>query len=136
MKRQIFLVCLFYCFFLDWRSTNLLRLFSGNLPAMFVFLFHIFFRNGFSNSLLVRSRTTFLLSQRKFVELYVRTCPAMFFTSSNKNFSLYFSSQLVQHIAWNLFDFSRQVSLFSQSAKSIFRQQLLSKAIQNEQSQC
>ena len=35
MKRRIFLVCLFYCFFLDCRSTNLLRLFSGNLPAMF-----------------------------------------------------------------------------------------------------
>ena len=34
MKRRIFLVCLFYCF-LDCRSTNLLRLFSGNLPAMF-----------------------------------------------------------------------------------------------------
>ena len=33
MKRRIFLVCLFY-FFLDCRSTNLLRLFSGNLPAM------------------------------------------------------------------------------------------------------
>ena len=37
MKRQIFLVCLFYCF-LDCRSTNLLRLFSGNLPAMFVIM--------------------------------------------------------------------------------------------------
>ena len=37
MKRRIFLVCLFYCFFLDCRSTNLLRLFSGNLPAMFFF---------------------------------------------------------------------------------------------------
>ena len=36
MKRRIFLVCLFYCF-LDCRSTKLLRLFSGNLPAMFCF---------------------------------------------------------------------------------------------------
>ena len=35
MKRRIFLVCLFYCF-LDGRSTNLLRLFSGNLRAMFL----------------------------------------------------------------------------------------------------
>ena len=35
MKRRIFLVCLFYCF-LDCRSANLLRLFSGNLPAMFL----------------------------------------------------------------------------------------------------
>ena len=34
MKRPIFLVRLFYRFFLDGRSTNLLRLFSGNLPAM------------------------------------------------------------------------------------------------------
>ena len=34
MKRRFFLVCLFFCFFLDCRSTNLLRLFSGNLPAM------------------------------------------------------------------------------------------------------
>ena len=34
MKRQIFVVCLFYCF-LDCQSTNLLRLFSGKLPAMF-----------------------------------------------------------------------------------------------------
>ena len=34
MKRRIFLVCLFTVF-LDYRSTNLLRLFSGNLPAMF-----------------------------------------------------------------------------------------------------
>ena len=34
MKRQFFLVSLL--FFRDCRSTNLLRLFSGNLPAMFV----------------------------------------------------------------------------------------------------
>ena len=34
MKRRIFLVCLFLLFF-DCRSTNLLRLFSGNLPAIF-----------------------------------------------------------------------------------------------------
>ena len=33
MKKRIFLVCLFTVF-LDCRSTNLLRLFSGNLPAM------------------------------------------------------------------------------------------------------
>ena len=42
---------------------------------------------------------------------------------------------LFQHFAWNLFDFSRLVSLFSHSAKSQFEHQLLSKAIQNEQSQ-
>ena len=42
---------------------------------------------------------------------------------------------LFQHFAWNLFDFSRLVSLSSQSAKSEFEHQLLSKAIQNEQIQ-
>ena len=41
---------------------------------------------------------------------------------------------LFRHFAWNLFDFSRLVSLFSYSAKSEFEHQLLSKAIQNEQS--
>ena len=35
MKRRIFLVCLLLIF-RDCRSTKLLRLFSGNLPAMFV----------------------------------------------------------------------------------------------------
>ena len=39
-----------------------------------------FFRNGFLNSLIVRFRSSFLFSQLKFFELYVRTCPAMFFT--------------------------------------------------------
>ena len=51
-----------------------------------------------------------------------------------KIFSLYLSSQLVQHFARS-FEFSMLVSLFSHSAKSVFRQQLLSKAIHNEQSQ-
>ena len=41
---------------------------------------------------------------------------------------------LFRHFAGNLFDFSRLVSLFSHSAKSEFEHQLLSKAIQNEQS--
>ena len=36
VKKRIFLICLFYCFFLDCRSTNLLRLFFGNLTAMFL----------------------------------------------------------------------------------------------------
>ena len=40
-----------------------------------------------------------------------------------------------QNFAWNLFEFSRLVSFFSHSAKSEFEHQLLSKAIQNEQSQ-
>ena len=34
MKRRIFW-SVFFTVFLDCRSTNLLRLFSGNLPAMF-----------------------------------------------------------------------------------------------------
>ena len=38
MKRRFFWSVFFYCF-LDCRSTNLLRLFSGNLPAMFSFSF-------------------------------------------------------------------------------------------------
>ena len=51
MKRRIFLVCLFYCF-LDCRSTNLLRLFSGNLPAMLVILCVVDF-SGVATSLTV-----------------------------------------------------------------------------------
>ena len=39
------------------------------------------------------------------------------------------------NILREIFDFSRLVSLFSHSAKSDFEHQLLSKAIQNEQSQ-
>ena len=51
-----------------------------------------------------------------------------------KNVSLYLILPLFQHFAWNLFDFSRLVSLFSHYAKSDFEHELLSKAIQNEQS--
>ena len=36
MKRRVFWF-VFFTVFLDCRSTNLLRLFSGNLPAMFIF---------------------------------------------------------------------------------------------------
>ena len=57
-----------------------------------------------------------------------------FFTSSNKNLSLYLILPPFRHLR-EIFDFSRLVSLFSHSAKSVFRQQLLSKAIQNERSQ-
>ena len=35
MRRLIFWSVFFFCFFLDCRSTKLLRLFSGNLLAMF-----------------------------------------------------------------------------------------------------
>ena len=52
-----------------------------------------------------------------------------------KNVSLYLILPLFQHFARYLFDFSRLVSHFSHSAKSDFEHQLLSKAIQNEQSQ-
>ena len=70
----------------------------------------------------------------QFFELFFGTCPAKFFTSSNRNCSLYLRSQLVPHFAWNLFDFSWLVSLFSHSAKNAFRLQLGSKAIWNEDS--
>ena len=46
MKRRIFLVCLFH-FFLDCRSTKQLRLFSGNLPAMFLSSILLFNINNF-----------------------------------------------------------------------------------------
>ena len=55
----------------------------GNLTLIFTlfsFFFWIgFFLNGFSNPFIVRFRSSFLFSQCKFFELYVRTCPAMFF---------------------------------------------------------
>ena len=49
--------------------------------------FYCFFRffgldfciNGFPNPVIVRSRSSFLFSQWKFFELYVKTCPPMFF---------------------------------------------------------
>ena len=43
----------------------------------FFFNFYLIFLNGFLIQGLL-----FLFSQRKFFELYVRTCPAIFFTSS------------------------------------------------------
>ena len=62
--------------------------------------------------------------------------PAMFFYFvEQKNVSLYLILPLFQHFTWNLFDFSRLVSFFSHYAKSDFEHELLSKAIQIEQSQ-
>ena len=58
-----------------------------------------------------------------------------FYFVEQKNVSLYLLLPLFQHFAWNLFDFFRLVSLFSHSANIDFEHQLLSKAIQNEQSQ-
>ena len=48
--------------------------FSG-LCLFFIWIF----RNGFPNSIVIRSWSSFLFSQWKFFELYVRTCPAMYF---------------------------------------------------------
>ena len=45
----------------------------------FQFFWSDFFLNGFPNPFILRSRSSFLFSQWKFFELYVRTCPAMFF---------------------------------------------------------
>ena len=104
------------CFFLFEPNFNLsLLVFCSHAVFRHDFLIFlkkcsvIFFEMVFSKSLIIRSRSNFLCSQRKFFEMYVRTCSAMFFTSSNKNFSLYLSSQLVQHFAWNLFDVSSQI---------------------------
>ena len=63
------------------------------------------------------------------------SAPIFFLLRRIKKFSLYLILPPFQHFAWNLFDFSRLVSLFSHSAKSDFEHQLLSKAIQNEQTQ-
>ena len=109
----------------------------GNFTLIFL-VFSIFFgsdlfRNGFPNPFIVRSWSSFLFSQWKFFELCVRTCPVMFFYFFCY-VSLYLILPLFQHFAWYLFDFSRLVSLFSHSAKSDFEHQLLSRAIQNEQS--
>ena len=58
----------------------------GNFTLIFTVFFRFFgsdfFVNGFPNPFIVRSRSNFLFSQWKFFELYVRTCPAMFFISS------------------------------------------------------
>ena len=54
----------------------------GNLTLIFTVFFDFLdriFLNGFPNPFIVRSRSSFLFSQRNFFVLYVRTCPAMFF---------------------------------------------------------
>ena len=43
------------------------------------FFWSVYYRNGFPNSLTVRSSSRFLVSQWKIFELYVRACAAMFF---------------------------------------------------------
>ena len=62
----------------------------GNFTLIFT-VFSIFgsdFLNGFSNPFVVLSRSSFVFSQWKFFELYVRTCPAMFFFISSSWFLL------------------------------------------------
>ena len=56
-----------------------MRQFHFDFCWFFWFFGSVFFLNGFSNPFIVRSRSSFLFSQWKFFELYVRTCPAMFF---------------------------------------------------------
>ena len=62
-----------------------LVVFASNMgnSLWFLLFFRIFgsdlFLNGDPNSLLVHFRSSFLFSQWKFFELYVRICPAMFF---------------------------------------------------------
>ena len=62
----------------------------GNFTLFFTgffnFLDRIFCLNGFHNPFIVRSRSSFLFSQWKFFELYVRTCPAMFFLFRRHDF--------------------------------------------------
>ena len=55
-----------------------------DIDFLFFFAFVPVFRNGFPNSLIVRSRSSFLFSQWKFFELHTRTCPTMFFISSSR----------------------------------------------------
>ena len=54
----------------------------------FLFFGSDFFLNCFPNPFIVRSRSSFLFSRWKFFELYVRTCPAMFFNSSSPSMNL------------------------------------------------
>ena len=56
--------------------------FHFDLYCFFNFLDRIFFLNCFR--IPSRSRSSFLFSQWKFFELYVRTCPALFFISSSR----------------------------------------------------
>ena len=56
----------------------------GNFTLIFTVFWFFgsdFFLNGFPNPFIVRSWSSFLFSQWKFFELYVRTCPVMFFSS-------------------------------------------------------
>ena len=56
-----------------------MRHFRFDFYSFSIFWIGFFFLNGFPNPFIVRSWSSFLFSQWKFFELYVRTCPAMFF---------------------------------------------------------
>ena len=64
----------------------------GNFTLIFtvfsIFWIGFYFLNGFPNPFIVPSRPSFLFSQWNFFELYVRTCPAMFFFISSSRFLL------------------------------------------------
>ena len=125
-----------FLFELNFNFSLVVFLFTCGILRLFFFVFFLIFWSDFLKMVFsIHSilGLVFLLSQWKFIELYVRTCPAIFFYFVEFALPIL---PLFRHFAWNLFDFSRLVSLFSHSAQSPFKQQLLSKAIQNEESQC
>ena len=77
-----------------------------DIDFLTIFLIY-FFRNGFPNSLIVRSRSGFLFSLWKFFELYVRTCPAMFFISPSRfllrPYDVTTTSNLLFNCSWTKF---------------------------------
>ena len=66
-------------------------LFVFHFLICFVFL-NLFYENGFCSSLIVRLLSSFLFSQRKFLKLDVRNCPAMVFLRSVHTFSRFLKS--------------------------------------------
>ena len=125
---------------LQWFNETKLNLLHGFLPKI------EFFKLELNVKFLSRALSSFLVSYF-FIVLFpflVNSRPSssqsaiiallFFFLRRIKNVSLYLILPLFQHFAWYLFDISRLVSLFSHS-ESDFEHQLLSKAIQNEQSQ-
>ena len=64
MKRRIFFG-LSLLFFLDCRSANLLRLFSGNLPAMLGFWSHLTYLTLKNDFLTLKLSFLYLNSKRK-----------------------------------------------------------------------
>ena len=91
-KREWFCGVNFFCsnFKVEWENgvwTKIRFLASGffvhdAISLWFLLFFSIFwigfFLIGFSNPFIVRFRSSFLFSQRKFLELYIRNYPALF----------------------------------------------------------